>query len=229
MRLIREVTEGIAAPVVPEEGWNVAHIAHHGIIVSCDGFSMKLDLEQLNVLFDIAENGDVGEVRDHEGKIVSVEVTPSSIILTRNGDDNYPTGIALDLDTLKEMGIEKQEGQEEASEEEPDEEEPETEPEEDPVDDDTIDSDDELKEGVKRAYRRVGKKIKRGFRVTSGWRKGRVVANIKNAYKPRPKAKTRLKLRIAAKKKRIIRLLKGRITRRKPASKRLRAMNARVK
>jgi hypothetical protein len=102
-------------------------------------------------------------------------------------------------------------------------------------DSDTIDpeaeedaAEEELEEGVKRAFRRVGKKIKRGFRVTSGWRKGRVVSSMKGAYKPRAKAKTRLKLRIAAKKKRVVRILKGRITRRKPLSKRLVKMNKRI-
>lgn len=224
MRLIREVTENIPGPVTPEGGWNVGHLAHHGILISCDGFSMKLDLDQLNALFDLAEDGEDGEIYDHDDKAVFVEIGTGTIVLSREGDKIYPTGIVLDAVTLKEMGIEQRDAEQpiddvEASSE-----------------DDTIESevaieaepDAELEEGVKRAFRRSGKKIKRGFRVTSGWRKGRVISNIKNAYKPRPKARTRLKLRIAAKKKRVIRLLKGRITRKKPLSKRLVSMNKRV-
>lgn len=85
--------------------------------------------------------------------------------------------------------------------------------------------DDDLNEGVKPAFRRVGNKIKRGFRVTSGRRKGRVVANPKTAFKPPIPAKTRNKLRIAAKRKKLIRALKSKLTRRKSASIRLRRLN----
>jgi hypothetical protein len=226
MRLLREVTEEIQGPVTPEGGWNVGHLAHHGILISCDGFSMKLDLDQLNALFDLAEDGQDGEVYDHDDNPVFVEIGDGTIVLSREGDKAYPTGVVLDQTTLKEMGIEEHEAEQPI------------EGAEGPGQDDTIDPEAvdveaaepevELEEGVKRAFRRSGKKIKRGFRVTSGWRKGRVVSNIKNAYKPRPKARTRLKLRIASKKKRIIRLLKGRITRRKPLSKRLVAYNKRI-
>lgn len=80
-------------------------------------------------------------------------------------------------------------------------------------------------EGIKPAFRRVGKKIKRGFRVTSGRRKGQVVANPSTAYKPPVAASTRNKLRIAAKKNKLVRALKSKLTRRKSASIRLRRMN----
>jgi len=225
-----------AAPAVPEDGWNVGHLANHGILLSCDGFSIKLDLDQLNALYDLAEDGESGEVRDHAGKPVYVEVLDDGIVLSRNDDETYPHGILVDLKTLKELGIEPHE----STDLDADEGEPEAEPTEDdeqPADageasaeGDTIDpnsDDEELEEGIKRAFRRSGKRIKPGFRVTSGFRKGRVVANIRNAYKPRAKARTRLKLRIAARKKKVIRVLKARRTRRKPLSKRLAWMNKR--
>ena len=259
MRLIREVTNGkkeedkddsvddkksdkkpsdtdadapptnVAEPAVPEKGWNVAHLANHGMIISCDGFSLKLDLEQLNVLFDLAEDGETGEVRDHSGKAVSVEVEDDRIILSRDDDETYPNGVVLDLDTLKEMGIEQHtdaEAEVAADADEGGDPEAEAEGEGTDVTIATGDEeDDDLQEGIKKAFRRSGTKIKRGFRVTSGWRKGRVIANPKTAFKPRPKAKTRMKLKIASKKKRLIRILKSRRTRRKPASKRLRRLN----
>lgn len=223
MHLILEVTEGVAQPVVPEDGWNVGHLAHHGILLSCDGFSMKLDIDQLNAMFDLAEDGESGEIRDHDHRVVYVEVGTDGIILSRNGDETYPQGVKLDLDTLKEMGIEQHEsGPEDGL----------------PggKDGDTIESDaevmapgNEIKEGVKRAFRRSGNKIKRGFRVTSGFRKGRVVASAKSANKPRAKASTRMKLRLAGKRKKIVRVLKGKRTRQRSASKRLVAANKRVK
>ena len=231
MSLLREINENIPGPATAEGGWNVGHLGNHGILLSCDGFSMKLDLDQLNALFDLAEDGEAGEVRDHQGKVVFVEPASNGIVLTRDDDETYPTGILVDLDTLKEIGIEKHEAEEQPSDEaeQPDEGDEEAE------DDDTIESDaeseedGELKEGVKRAFRRVGKKIKRGFRVTSGFRKGRVVSNIKNAFKPRAKARTRTKLRLAARRKRVIRVLKGKRTRKKSPSQRLVKMNKRLR
>lgn len=239
MRLLREVTENIPQPVLPEDGWNVGHLAHHGILLSCDGFVAKLDLDQLNILFDYAEDGTGGEVRDHDGKVIFVEVNDDNIILSRDGDKAYPSGVILDLDTLKEMGIEQYQDDAAEAAEQGDEPQP-TSDEEDAETGDTIDPDaeadeadaevpdEELDEGVKRAYRRVGKKIKRGFRVTSGWRKGRVVSSAKAASAPRAKAKTRMKLRIAAKRKKIVRILKSKRTRKRSLSKRLVAMNKRV-
>lgn len=235
MKLLREVTakdkpvEGTTStgPVIPEGGWNIGHLANHGILLSCDGFSMKLDLEQLNALFDLAEDGESGEIRDHAGDPVFAEVLDKGIVLSREGDKAYPQGVMLDLKTLKEIGIEEHE----ASDKNETEDGPEVE-DEDAEADDTIDQDDEiddkqLKEGVKRAFRRAGKKIKRGFRVTSGFRKGRVVANIKNAFKPRAPARTRMKLKVAARKKKIVRIMKAKRTRMKPLSKRLVRMNKR--
>ncbi len=245
MKLIREVTNAEAPeedvevasgtePSVPEDGWNVGHLANHGILLSCEGFSMKLDIDQLNILFDLAEDGESGEVKDHKGDAVYVEVLDDKIVLSRQDDKTYPHGVVVDLKTLKEMGIEEHEADEAAApaQDETDEEEPQ--PDEDSEadeDDDTIDpSDDEeeLKEGVKRAFRRQGKKIKRGFRVTSGHRKGRVVANIRNAFKPRAKASTRMKLKVASRKKKIVRIMKAKRTRMKPVSKRLVRMNKRT-
>lgn len=84
-----------------------------------------------------------------------------------------------------------------------------------------------IEEGVKRAFRRSGNKIKRGFRVTSGFRKGRVVSSVAGAFKPRAKASTRMKLRIASRRKKVIRVLKAKRTRKKSVSKRLARMNSR--
>lgn len=236
MRLLREVSKKVAddaepvakpetessGPVTPEDGWNIGHLANHGILLSCDGFSMKLDLDQLNALFDLAEDGESGEVLDHSGKPVYVEVMDDKIVLSRDNDEAYPQGVILDLDVLKELGIEKHESTDQPE----DTQQPEEDEEAEDIDD-TIDQDEELKEGIKRAFRRQGKKIKRGFRVTSGFRKGRVVANVKNAFKPRAKASTRMKLKIASRKKKLVRIMKAKRTRMKPLSKRLVRMNKR--
>ena len=192
-------------PVSPE-GWSVGHLANHGLILSCDGFQLKLGPDDLQKFYDIAEDGEPGEIHDQNGDLVLVEPTNDSIILTRTGDKVYPSGLSIDLDTLKELGIEK--GKPEAEDE--------------PIEGDvTIAS-----EAVKAAFRRASGKIKKGFRVTSGYRKGRVVANIKTAYKPRAKASTRMKLSISGRKKKLIRILKSRRTRKKSLSKRLARMNA---
>lgn len=244
MKLLREVTKGatppdeetpeVGAPASPEGGWNVGHLANHGILLSCDGFSMKLDLDQLNVLFDLAEDGESGEVKDHAGDVVFVEVLDNGIVLSREGDKAYPHGVLVDLKTLKELGIEEHDAAaptEDAPSDDDEEQQPEDEADDEEAGD-TIDQDEEvddkeLKEGIKRAFRRSGKKIKRGFRVTSGFRKGRVVANVKNAFKPRAPARTRMKLKVAARKKKIIRVMKAKRTRMKPLSKRLVRMNKR--
>ena len=220
MRLLREVTEG--EPVTPHGGWNVGHLANLGMMLSCDGFSIRLDVDNLNKLFDFAEDDAFGEIRDHTGQIVGVSPTAKGIVLLPSENEDFPNGLIVDLDTLKEMGIEQYEEQEQEPESEFDE----------LSDEDIIDSSskfDPLEEGVKRAYRRVGKKIKRGFRVTSGFRKGRIVSSAAGAFKPRAKASTRTKLKLAARKKRIIRVLKGKMTRRKSSSKRLATMNKRLK
>lgn len=225
MSLLLEVLDN--APVVPEDGWDVGHLANLGVMLSAENFSTRLDLTNLNFLFDAAESGEATEIRDHSGRIIEVVPTEDSIILIPRSDPDFPNGIVLGLEALKEMGIEQYEEEQEID--------PESEFDE-LEDDDTITDDDldqgvfeSLDEGVKRAFRRSGKKIKRGFRVTSGFRKGRVVASAKSAFKPRAKASTRSKLRLAARKKKLIRILKGKRTRRKPASKRLVRMNKRLR
>lgn len=224
MRLLREVTEG--KPTTPVSGWNVGHLANLGILLSTDGFSLRLDLRNLNLLFDFAEDGEYGELRDHEGRIIEVQPNEDGIVITPRGTPEFQNGLVLDLETLKEMGIEQYEQEDE----------PQVEPssEFDPLEsDDTIgtgeQSESSLDEGIKRAYRRSGKKIKRGFRVTSGFRKGRVVSSAAGAFKPRKKASTRMKLKIAARRKKIIRIMKGKRTRRRPSSQRLVRMNKRIK
>lgn len=231
MRLLREVSEG--APVIPEGGWNVGHLANLGVLLSCDGFSIRLDLDNLNKLFDYAEDDTVGTVRDHSGKTLDVRPYEDGIILTPHDDPAFPNGIVLDLDALEEMGIE---AYEEVQADEPDSEYDEL-PNDDtiePTDDegdeqDVLPTDETVEEGIKQAFRRKGKKIVRGFRVTSGFRKGRVVSSASGAFKPRKSAATRMKMKIAARKKRVIRVLKGKRTRRKPTSRRLVRMNKRVK
>jgi hypothetical protein len=227
MHLLREVLEGV--PTIPDGGWNVGHLANLGMLLSADDFSIRLDDTNLDILFDIAESGDPGEIRDHSGRIIEVVPTEDSIILTPRDDPDFPNGIVLDIATLKEMGIEQWEEDDPASEF-------------DSLEDndtvssddlaqgnyDALDDDEVIAEGIKRAFRRSGKKIKRGFRVTSGFRKGRVVASAAAAYKPRAKASTRMKLSIAARKKKLIRILKGKRTRRKPSSQRLARMNKRL-
>lgn len=234
MALLQEVVSGLGAPTAPNGGWNVGHLANLGVFLSCEGFSVRLDPMNLDLLFDFAEAGEIGEIRDHDGRIIEVTPDTSSGIVLRVRDDvEFPYGLILDLDALKEMGIEQYE-----------EDDGEPNPEDaggsnlgeplskfdDLTDDVTVSHAefDRLEEGVKAAFRRSGKKIKRGFRVTSGYRKGRVVSSAKAAFKPRAKASTRMKLSIAGKRKKFIRLLKGKMTRRKPTSKRLVRMNKRI-
>ena len=193
-------------PVTPE-GWSVGHLADHGLILSCDGFQMTLDANNLQTFYEVAESGEPGEIHDQNGDLVLVEPTTNSIVLTRTGDEVYPNGLTIDMTTLNELGIEERKPEED----------------EKPVGEDvTI-----AIEGVKTAFRRSGKKIKRGFRVTSGYRKGRVVASLSTAFKPRAKASTRMKLSIAGRRKKVVRVLKSKRTRKKSLSKRLTRMNAR--
>lgn len=206
MNLIREAAKviNLTGPVVPD-GWNIGNLPNNGIILSCDGFSVKFNVEQLNTLFDIAEDGKAGEIKDSTGRLIYVEPNEKTIIITRQGDKNYPFGVVIDAKTLKKIGIEEH-----------------NEPEENAA---STDNDDNMDEGIKLVYRRVGTKIKRGFRVTSGFRKGRVVATAAGAYKPRAKASTRSKMRIGRYKKRVIRILKSKKTRKKSASRRLVRLN----
>jgi len=87
------------------------------------------------------------------------------------------------------------------------------------------DGDEPIIEGLKPAFRRVGTKIKRGFRVTSGRHKGQVVVNPATAHKPPVSGGTRAKLRAAAKRNKLVRALKSKLTRHKGPSIRLRRMN----
>ena len=226
MRLLLEVND--VSPAVPADGWDVGHLANLGILLSCDGFSARFDEYNLNLMFDAAEALEPGEVRDHEGRIIDVVPQDDGIVIKVRDDLEYPYGLLIDLGTLKEMGIEQYE------EEVEDEFDPTSEF--DPIGsgvtvapDNELDTLASLEEGLKRAYRRTGKKIKRGFRVTSGFRKGRVVASPKSAFKPRAKASTRMKLKVAARRKKIVRILKAKRTRMKPTSQRLVRMNQRIK
>lgn len=87
------------------------------------------------------------------------------------------------------------------------------------------DGDEPVIEGIRPAFRRVGTKIKRGYRVTSGRHKGQVVVHPETANKPPLKAVTRAKLKAAAHRTRLIRALKSKLTRKKPASLKLRRLN----
>ena len=80
-------------------------------------------------------------------------------------------------------------------------------------------------EGIKPTWRRVGSKIKRGYRVTSGFRKGRVMAHPTGASAPRAAASTRRKLSVAAKRNKFKRMLKSKLTRHKTASMQLHRLN----
>ena len=172
------------------DGWNIAEL-HGGILLSAEGFIFQLDDSKIDDLVAALNQGGVSELKDVDGKIVTVEVTDDAVILTRDGDKLYPHGIILPLEAFTEYE----------------------------------DIQAPVLEGIRPAFRRVGKKIKRGFRVTSGRRKGRVIVNPATANKPPLPGATRNKLRIAAKKKKFIRALKSKLTRRKSASIRLRRMN----
>jgi hypothetical protein len=214
-------------PLTPTGGWSVGDLANLGMMLSSDEFSFRLDLHNLNCLFDLVENAEDGEVRCTNGDILEVSPRENDVTIRLQDDDTFPNGLLIPLKTLKDMGIDQYE--EDAGEvADP------TEPVEQPTSEfedlttsDTIVAEDyvNLDEGIKRAFRRSGSKIKRGFRVTSGFRKGRVVASAKAAFRPRAKASTRMKLKIAGRKKKIIRIMKGKRTRRKPSSKRLVRMN----
>lgn len=87
------------------------------------------------------------------------------------------------------------------------------------------DEPEKVTEGLEPAFKRVGNKIKRGFRVTSGHHKGQVVMNPETAHKPPVSGITHAKLRAAAKKNRFIRALKSKMTRKKSTSLKLRRLN----
>lgn len=209
MSLLEEVT---SEPIQPD-GWNIGSLGPLGVLISCKGFSVRLDPENLNSFFDFIEDEVQGEFKDTDGR--TIQVFPNIVSGVRigiKGDKVSPAGYLLNTEALRELGIEEYDLEEPSFE------------------DDESSSDDTItSEGIKTAYRRSGKKIKRGFRVTSGFRKGRVLSSAKSAFKPRIKASTRMKLSIAGKKKKFIRLLKGKMTRRKSSSKRLVRMNKGLK
>lgn len=196
--------ENYNIPVKPTE-WAVAEVGDYGLIITLDGFQIKLADEELMEFFDLVEAGEAGLVQTVSGYWVQVHpdadegiVVLSFLSKSEYVNHTFPDGVVLDAEILSAIGIEI---------------------------DEEIDE-DEVMEGVKMAYKRSGKKMKRGFRVTSGIRKGRVVTNIKTAHKPKAKASTRTKLRLARKKKKSIRILKSKRTRKKSLSKRVARMNA---
>jgi hypothetical protein len=206
MKLLRELTE--AKPVVPS-GWNVGQLADFGVLLSTRGFSIRFSNEELNSFFDAVESGELETIRVN-GQNLTIEARDDGINLIPEDNEKFPNGIVLDLETLKELGVESFEHEPE-SEFEP------------------LSDDDTIEEGVKLAYKRKGRKIKRGYRVTSGFRKGRVVSKISSAFKPRASASLRTKLRLARRRKTLMRILKGKITRRRPTSRRVVSMNKQIK
>lgn len=204
MRLFRSVhalAEGVvtSSPKVSAT-WNIGILPAGGVLLSSDNFSLKLDAKNFGEFLRLVADKKSGEIRDRRLDLIFVEPGDGkSFILTRQGDKTFPSGIQLTIKQIADIA------QFVTGEKE----------------------DEPVAEGVKVAFRRSGQKIKRGFRVTSGVRKGRVVANIRTASKPRAPAATRVKMRLASKKKRVIRVMKGRLTRKKSLSKRLVRMNRR--
>lgn len=107
MRLLREVdsAESDLKPAIPD-GWNVGTLGNHGILLACDGFSIKFDIDQLNRFFDFIEDGKVGDIRDHDGNVVNVNPVNDGVILTRKNDAIFPNGVFVDLPALKHLGVE---------------------------------------------------------------------------------------------------------------------------
>lgn len=207
MNLLRELIE--FEPIVPT-GWNVGQLANFGLLLSTRGFSIRFSIDELNKFFDVVESGEI-ETITVNGQQLTVEPRDDGINLIPVGNERFPNGLILDLETLKELGVESDELDEPESEFDP------------------LENQDTIDEGVKPAYRRKGRKLRRGYRVTSGFRKGRVVSKISSAFKPRAPASLRTKLRLARRRKTVMRILKGKITRRKPTSRRLSALNKQFK
>ena len=88
-----------------------------------------------------------------------------------------------------------------------------------------FDDSEKVTEGLRPAFKRVGSKIKRGFRVTSGRHKGQVVSNPATAHKPPVSGRTHAKLSAAARRNKLVRALKSKLSRKKTASIRLRRLN----
>ena len=196
-RKINEIVEGNSPSPHNDNDWSIGILPNKNFIISCDGFSLKLDNENFDFFLNFTKDKKSGEIRDQRKDLIFVEPTDTGVILTRQNDKVFPSGILISKKTISSFIS-------------------------------FTDKDENVNEGVKLAYRRSGKKIKRGFRVTSGIRRGRVVANIKTAHKPRAKASTRTKLRLAAKKKKVIRVMRSRITRKKSLSQRIVRMNKRT-
>lgn len=207
MTLLME--NGHDIPVQPFGGWTVAQLGTHGIILTCDGLQIRLSRQNAEKFLDVIEDEGLDNIQTDDGFWIEVDADAEDEnviiqVLTQGSskfENNYPNGVILDNIALKALGVE--------------------------VYEDTGEQPEYMSEGVKMAYRRSGKKLKRGFRVTSGIRKGRVVANIRTAHKRRAPAATRMKLRLARKKKKVIRVLKSKRTRRKSLSKRLTRLNSR--
>ena len=201
MNLFRKINEIVVEGNSPSphngNDWSIGILPNKNFIISCDGFSLKLDNENFDFFLNLTKDKKSGEIRDRRKDLIFVEPTDTGVILTRQNDKVFPSGILISKKTISSFIS-------------------------------FTDKDEKVNEGVKLAYRRSGKKIKRGFRVTSGIRRGRVVANIKTAHKPRAKASTRTKLRLAAKKKKVIRVMRSRITRKKSLSQRIVRMNKRT-
>lgn len=105
MRLLREVDSGGLDPAIPD-GWSVGTLGNQGILLSCDGFSIKFDIDQLNKFFDLIEDGRTGDIKDHDGNAVNVNPVHNGVILTRKNDETFKNGLFVDLDTLKHLGVE---------------------------------------------------------------------------------------------------------------------------
>lgn len=202
------IDDGRGTPV-EVDGWSVAQIGNHGIILSCDDLQIRLSRANVEKFFDLVVDEEVGNVQTDDGFWIEIDADAEDgdVIITplyksEKTVNPYPDGVVVDEKALRDIGITIEDAGGDNA----------------PL---------SVDEGVKMAYRRSGKKLKRGFRVTSGIRKGRVVANIKSAHKPRAKASTRAKLRLARKKKKVVRILKSKRTRRKSLSKRLKRMNSR--
>lgn len=199
MRLFHQINEIAEGNEIPSpfipKKWNIGILPNNGVLISSDDFLLKLDEHNFDDLLELISSKKSGEIRDRRNDLIFVEPADKRSFIITRQGDRKYPSGIVI--SLAEIKDIISFARREVN----------------------------LEEGVKRAWRRSGKKIKRGFRVTSGIRRGRVVANIKTAYKPRAKASTRTKLRLAAKKKKVIRVLKGRITKRKPLHKRLVKLN----
>lgn len=85
------------------EGWNVAELAG-GLLLSTEGFILQLSTEQVDKFLEIMNSGRAGTVRDANGDLVNVSVPDRDhVILTRVGDETYPSGIILPVTAFSEV------------------------------------------------------------------------------------------------------------------------------